>query len=306
MKIVFAGTPTNAATTLKALVSAGYDVALVITRPDAEVGRKRTLTPSPVAVTATELDLPLLKTNVINDPIREQIANANIDLGIVVAYGSFLDKEALVIPKFGWLNLHYSLLPQYRGAAPVQHALLHGEKITGVTAFKLDVGMDTGDVYGSVSTEIQIDENANRLLTRLTDLGISLLLEIVPAIFSGLAKQVPQSGPVSFAPKLGRSDAEIDWSVNSDSIECKVKAMNPEPVAWTLVDGENFRILNARAVAHHLGVDGEEGTAQLHDGRAIVTCGSGSQLELLLVQPAGKNVMSGADWIRNRNTVRFG
>ena len=162
MKLIFAGTPANAANTLQALLQgdAGlFEVVAVLTRPDAPLGRKRVLTPSPVAAVAEAAGIPVIKTKKIDAATIEELRRFDADLGVIVAYGALLGAEALQVPAKGWINIHYSLLPQWRGAAPVQNALLHGDKTTGVTVFQLDEGMDTGPVWLKVATEIQPDEN---------------------------------------------------------------------------------------------------------------------------------------------------
>ncbi|MEY4493944.1 MAG: hypothetical protein RL570_59, partial [Actinomycetota bacterium] len=248
MRVIFAGTPANAATTLIALKNSGVDIVGALTRTDAVIGRKKILTPSPVALAAEALSIPVIKANQVDQETLEKVLALNADLGVVVAYGTFLSEAALSSLPKGWINLHYSLLPALRGAAPVQHALLEGLTGTGVTAFQLDTGMDTGPVLLQAPTTIEQNENAGRLLSRLTDLGISVLLEILPAIAAGIAVSKTQDGSVaSFAPKISRVDAQIDWSESAKRIENKVRAMNPEPMAWTILESESFRVLEARA-----------------------------------------------------------
>lgn len=308
MRVIFAGTPINAATTLIALKNSGIDVVGVLTRTDAAIGRKKILTPSPVAEAAEALNIPVIKANQVDHVTLEKIMDLNADLGVVVAYGTFLNEEALSSLPKGWINLHYSLLPALRGAAPVQHALLQGLSSTGVTAFQLDLGMDTGPVLLQAPTTIEQNENAGRLLSRLTELGISVLLEILPAIAAGIAVSKTQDGSAaSFAPKISRVDAQIDWSESAERIENKVRAMNPEPMAWTILEAESFRVLEARAWSD-LATDDLVGNVQLRDNKVLVRTASGS-LELITVQAAGKNEMSASDWFRgvkNKENVVFG
>ena len=180
MKIVFAGTPANAAQTLRALANTAFEVVAVLTRTDAPVGRKRVLTPSAVAVVAAELGLPIIKANRVDESVRLQIQATGAELGVIVAYGALLDQAALDVLDKGWVNLHYSLLPKWRGAAPVQRAIMAGDRETGVTLFQLDKGMDTGPVHLQIPTVIEPDENTAELLPRLTNLGISGLAELKP------------------------------------------------------------------------------------------------------------------------------
>lgn len=293
--ILFAGTPANAADTLRHLVTSGFNVVGVLTRPDAEVGRSRQLTPSAVAVAAGELGLPLIKANRVDHAVIQEIQALGAELGIVVAYGSLLKREALDALPRGWFNLHYSLLPKYRGAAPVQHALLNGDRETGVTLFKLDEGMDTGLVLSQTPTPINAGENAANLLARLTLLGCALLSESIPQISSSTHSLKPQSDAVSFAPKLTREFGRIDWQSSARAIESQVLACNPEPGAWTLLNGQSFKILDAVALpqTEHLA----PGQPLLHGAKVLVGTGNG-HLMLQLVQPASKRHMAAMDWAR--------
>ncbi|CAB4610035.1 unannotated protein [freshwater metagenome] len=297
MRVIFAGTPLNAAATLIALKKSGIDIVGVLTRTDAPMGRKKILTQSPVADAAEVLGIPVVKANQVDESALSQLQSLNADLGVVVAYGAFLNETTLQSLPKGWINLHYSLLPDLRGAAPVQHALLQGLGSTGVTAFQLDKGMDTGPILLQAPTVIEPDENAGRLLNRLTDLGVSVLLELLPSIAAGIAKQTPQDDSrATFAPKISRSHALIDWKQSAMSIQQLVLAMNPEPMAWTTLDEESFRILDARAYRGDY-LQASPGTIQSIDEKVLVACNSGA-LQLINVQPAGKNEMSAADWYR--------
>lgn len=313
MKIVFAGTPANAARTLEALLAGPYEVVAVLTRPDAPVGRKRVLTPSATAIVAERAGVPVFKANTVTPELAEQLRATGAQLGVIVAYGALLKRFALDALPLGWLNLHYSLLPDWRGAAPVQNAILAGDVETGVTLFQLDEGMDTGPILDAVSTQIQPGETSGRLLTRLTELGISLLDQSLPLVAAGIARFNPQptDGTQRVASKLGREQGRIDWSAAAREIENRVLAMNPEPMAHATLGGENFRILDARAVHSASGASpagegvtsaGEPGmvpgTLSFEAKRLLVACGSGTLLELLQVQPAGKNAMSAMDWAR--------
>ena len=287
----------NAAATLIALKKSGIEVVGVLTRTDAPLGRKKVLTQSPVADAAEALGLPVVKANQVDSNALSQLQAFNADLGVVVAYGAFLNEEALRLLPKGWINLHYSLLPALRGAAPVQHALLQGLTSTGVTAFQLDEGMDTGPILLQAPSVIEHNENAGRLLNRLTDLGISVLLELLPSIAAGIAKQTPQDGSAAtFAPKIHRVHAQIDWNQSAMDIQQLVLAMNPEPTAWTTLGGESFRILDARAYRGEQ-LQASPGTVKLLDDKVLVACKSGT-LQLISVQPSGKNEMSAVDWYR--------
>jgi methionyl-tRNA formyltransferase len=307
LKIVFAGTPANAAQTLRALANSAFEIVAVLTRTDAPVGRKKILTPSPVAETAAEFGIPVIKANRVDQGIRDEIAAIGADLGIIVAYGALLDQPALDSLPLGWINLHYSLLPKWRGAAPVQRAVMAGDKETGVTLFQLDKGMDTGPVHLQIPTVIEPTENTADLIPRLTELGITGLAELLPRVAAGLSKPKPQDpellANLPTADKLSRDDARIDWQRNAVEIENLVRGLNPEPMAWTTLEDETFRILEARALGKTdwqslAGDDEQSGTLKIENGRTFVACGNGSLLELKIVQPAGKKAMSSSDWAR--------
>ncbi len=303
--LIFAGTPPNAARTLEYLVQQGFEVSLVITRPDAPVGRKRVLTESAVAATAQKLGIDVYKTNSVDDAAIAKISQTGCDTAVVVAYGALLKQPALAALENGWFNVHYSLLPKWRGAAPVQHAILAGDKSTGVTLFKIDQGLDSGPVVASVPTQIQPGETSERLLSRLTELGCTLLGQELPGILLKNHRLVVQdeTTEVTAAPKLTREHARIDWTEQARLIEQKVLAMNPEPGAWTLLNGETFKIHDARVVASS--ENGPAGTVVAVDGKVIVSTGE-SFIELLEVQPAGKQSMSARDWARGATLpVRF-
>jgi methionyl-tRNA formyltransferase len=297
LKVIFAGTPQNAASTLRALVKAGIEIVGVLTRADAPVGRKKVFEQSPVALEAQALGLTVIKANSIGDYEIDQITSLNADLGLIVAYGAFLDQQALSCLDRGWINLHYSLLPKYRGAAPVQWALLNGEQETGVSVFQLELGMDTGPTFISVPTKIEAGENAQRLLDRLTNLGVSALLEILPSIAAGIAKPTQQLDEnKSFAPKISRADAEIDWNSSAKKIESLINAMNPEPAAWSTINGVALRVLSGRetkVVETNIPVG-----HVVFDKESVVVGCYGSHLLLQQVQPSGKSPMTAADWMR--------
>ena len=302
--IVFAGTPSNAAQTLGDLVEGGIVVRLVITRMDAPIGRKGVLTPSPVALKAQELGIEVHKTNSIDEAAVSKIEASGCEVGIIVAYGSILRARALDALKKGWYNLHYSLLPQLRGAAPVQHAILTGLRETGITVFKLDAGIDTGKYLTQVQTRIEPGETAGRLLQRLTSLGTTALLQELPSIFAGTTNEKVQTGTPTSAPKILRNDARLDFTRSAIELEAVVLGCNPEPGAWTTLHAQPFKIHDAYAVetAEKL----EPGVLFMHSNKVAVRCGGATALVLNAVQPGGKSVMSAADWRRgNANNVRF-
>ncbi len=311
MRIIFAGTPDNAARTLKSLYDSGIEIALVITREDAKFGRKATLTESAVAAMARELGLKVHKANRIDENAASAIRNAMADFAVIVAFGVILKQNIIDLLPRGWFNVHYSLLPAYRGAAPVQHALLNSEATTGVSIFKIDSGLDTGSLVAQVETTIEPGENAKILLNRLTTLSFSLLIEQLPLIESGLNKLEAQSSSgVSFAPKLERAQFKLTVADPASVNESKVLAANPEPMAYLDANGHSVAICDATAVrsselasalqemnTQGSGVLTVDGLHILKRGKCVyLQCASDTWLELIEVQPASKRVMSALDW----------
>lgn len=301
MKILFAGTPSIAVTVLGGLVNLGHDVVGVLTREDSITGRKRIKTASPVADFATLKGIPVIKSNMLDTSALAQIQDLKADLAIVVAYGSILRRDALDLLPQGWFNLHFSLLPKYRGAAPVQHALLNGESETGVSLFQIDEGLDTGKIVGQLATKIEPDEDAGRLLQRLAHLGLTLLSEKLPQIYSGMHTLEPQVGQESKAPKINRQDARLDFNKDAETLHNQVRAMNPEPMAWVTVAGDGLRIIASRPCAGESKLP--PGSVVRTEQAPMVVCSNSTYLELLEVQPAGKRPMSGPEWIRGQQKL---
>lgn len=297
MRILFAGTPAVAIPTLNKLLASEHEIVGVLTSPPAPAGRGQKLLSSEVAVAGNEAGLHILEFADINsaDSIRE-LEQLNADVAVVVAYGQLLKAEVLSIVPNGWINLHFSLLPMWRGAAPAQHAILAGDEVTGATTFVLETGMDTGPIIGQLTTDINPTETAGELLERLSIEGADLMLTTIEAIAKGEAGLVQQVNvDVSYAPKISVSDAQIDWKHPALAISRKVRAFNPAPSAWTLL-GENKLLVNAVALG-----DFEEvlQPGEIHVSKNQVLVGTGSvALELVEVKPAGKNWMSAADWAR--------
>lgn len=293
MKIIFAGTPENAALGLE-LVSKHHEVSLVITRPDAEIGRKRVLTPSPVAARAQELGLPILKANRIGEMEKAAISSANADLALVIAFGNLISQSALdLLP---WWNIHFSLLPLWRGASPLQQSIRSGGVGAGVTLFELDAGMDTGAVIAQLSIQPGDNETTAEALTRFTEAGCQLFNEAVTT----MPKAIAQQGEPTYAPKLDRAAARLDLSVNALEVHRAVMAYNPEPMAWCELDGKPIRILETKSLGSTSWIeqDLKIGRVTKSDERVLLECGDGSQLEITLIQPAGKQPMQASDWFR--------
>jgi methionyl-tRNA formyltransferase len=295
MSILFAGTPANAARTLEALLDNGIDISLVLTRPDSKFGRKGTLTPSPVADLATSRGIEVLKLSEVTENSLEIFKARGISFAVVVAFGVLFRTQALSALPQGWYNLHYSLLPKWRGAAPVQRALLAGERETGVTLFKIEAGLDSGPILSSVATSVAPRENFGELLKRLTELGITVLLEQIPRITSNTAQMFEQDETgVSLAPKISRAEAKIHWLTPSRSIENLVRASTPEPGAWANIDGTPIKITDAFATMTHTL---EPGAVGIIDAKVFVGT-LDSDLALVRVHPSGKREMPATDWVR--------
>jgi len=295
LKIVFAGTPVNAAQTLQSLHSSGVEILGVVTRTDSVVGRQKTLTPSPVSELATSLGLKVLKTNSLDDAAVSWIKSLAPDLGVVVAYGSIFNKDARDTPKLGWINLHYSLLPDLPGPAPVQHALLLGVSVTGVTVFRLDEGIDSGPIVARSEVAVEEADNAGSLLLRLTSIGSELLSKVLIEGESAITRAVKQEGIAgAYAKKPTRDLAKLDFTKNVHEQLNKVRAMNPEPMAWFESNGAAVRVIKARLFETPLET---EALARLVGKELVVDCNGGS-LVLEVVQPSGKQEMNGADWFR--------
>ena len=244
MRIAFAGTPEPAVVTLEALLGSQHDVAFVITRPDAPTGRGKLLTPSAVAQFAQQHGIECLKPTSLKD-IEDRLTD--IDAVVVVAYGALVPAQLLQVVKHGWINVHYSLLPLLRGAAPVQWAIKNGDTTTGVSAFRIDQGLDTGPVFAQVHTDIGAQENSTQLLDRLTVMGSKLILQVLGDIDTGKATPVAQDPTqVTLAPKITSADARIDWTQSAQQVVNHVRAMAQKPGAWTMSGDERIKIPRAQ------------------------------------------------------------
>lgn len=296
LRVIFAGTPVNAATTLGRLHEAGVNIVGVLTRKDSLVGRSKALTVSPVAAKADELDIDVFKSNSMDRHTLDWVRSMNADVGVVVAYGTIFREEELGIPRLGWLNLHYSLLPELPGPAPVQHALLEGRTKTGVTVFRIDKGIDTGPVVKSEAVEILDTDTSGTLLSRLTAIGSATLADVILGGESIIEEAVPQQGvgshPTAFKP--GRDTARLDFSLDARMQLDKIRAMNPEPMAWFEHNLSPVRVVKASLVENS---STDPSLARIANKQLIVDCFHGS-LVFETVQPAGKKEMSGADWFR--------
>ncbi|ALX04704.1 methionyl-tRNA formyltransferase [Aeromicrobium erythreum] len=296
MRIVFAGTPETALPSLEALVGSRHDVAAVVTRPDARQGRGRTLHPSPIAARAAELGIEVLKPERADDPaFLDRLREIGPACCPIVAYGALLKRDALDVPEYGWLNLHFSALPAWRGAAPVQRSIMAGDEVTGATVFSLVEALDAGPVLGTITERIRDDDTAGTLLERLAHEGARLLVDALDHVEDGdiAAVAQPEDG-VTYAPKLTTDDAHVDWSRPAFAVDRQVRGCTPAPGAWTLLDGQRVKLGPVTPTTDDTLRPGE-----VQAGRREVRVGTATtDVVLGTVQPTGKRPMAAADWAR--------
>jgi len=297
VRLVFAGTPATALPSLRALLASQHEVVAVVTRPDAPAGRGRTLQRSPVGALADEHGLEVLTPAKASDPgFLARLRELAPECCPVVAYGGLVPREALGIPRNGWINLHFSLLPAWRGAAPVQYAIWHGDDITGATTFLLEEGLDTGPVLGTMAESIRPTDTAGELLERLAHSGADLLVRTLDAIESGVMAAVRQPvDGVTHAPKVTVDDARVDWAQPAVRVDRQVRACTPAPGAWTTFRGERLGLGPVTPLPHEDAL----AAGELVVGKHEVRVGTDTHAVLLgEVRPAGKKPMAAADWAR--------
>ncbi|HEY5822073.1 MAG TPA: methionyl-tRNA formyltransferase [Propionibacteriaceae bacterium] len=294
MRIVFAGTPEVAVPSLDALLASRHDVIAVVTRPDAPSGRGKKLTASPVAERAAALGLETLKPQRPRDEdFIARLTELAPDCCPVVAYGALLPQRVLDIPRHGFVNLHFSLLPAWRGAAPVQHSILAGDQTTGATTFQIVLELDAGPTYGLVTETIRPTDTSGDLLHRLSLTGSELLVHTLDAIEDGAVPTPQPEADVSYASKLNVEDAQIHWDSPADVIDRLIRGCSPAPGAWTTFRGERFKVNSARIAAQPLAPGALEVT------KKSVQVGTATRaIELGVVQAQGKKPMNAADWAR--------
>lgn len=299
MRILFAGTPAVAVPVLRALHASEHDVVGVLTRPPAPAGRRRTLTPSHVHQEADALGLPVLT----GDPDSPEVIDAlhEVDVVAVVAYGRLIREPSLSIPEHGWINLHYSLLPRWRGAAPVQHAIMAGDSLTGVSVFQIEQGLDTGPIFATETEPITPEDTAADLLERLTELGAPVMVRTLDAIAAGTAQAVPQEGEITLAPTLHSTDGQVDWHESAESVANRIRGLTPAPGAWTQGESGRFK-LEPVVVA----TEGSLEPGEVLVSRNDVMVGTGSTpVRLRRIAPPGKPWMNAADWARGLRDDNF-
>ncbi|MGW7575523.1 methionyl-tRNA formyltransferase [Streptomyces sp. NPDC054765] len=300
MRLVFAGTPEVAVPALDALIASDrHEVVAVVTRPDAPAGRGRKLVASPVAERAEEAGIEVLKpVKPRDEDFLTRLQEIAPDCCPVVAYGALLPKAALGIPAKGWVNLHFSLLPAWRGAAPVQHAVLAGDEVTGASTFQIETGLDSGPVFGVLTEEVRPTDTSGDLLTRLAFAGSGLLVATMDGIEDGTLQAVPQPAEgVTLAPKIEVEDAKVDWTAPALRVDRVIRGCAPAPGAWTVFRGERLKLMSAASAAGH--TESALAPGELAVTKKAVYVGTGSHpVELVWVQPQGKKPMKAADWAR--------
>jgi len=297
VRLVFAGTPAVAVPALDALAASRHDLVAVVTRPDAPAGRGRRLVRSPAAAWADERGIEVLTPARPREPeFLDRLRGLAPDCVPVVAYGALVPPAALEIPRHGWVNLHFSLLPAWRGAAPVQHALLHGDEITGACVFALEEGLDTGPVYGTLTDQIRAHDTAGDLLERLAASGAALLVAVLDGIEDGTARAVPQPlDGISLAPKITVEDAHVRWTDPAFAVDRRIRACTPAPGAWTTLRDDRVKLGPVRPIAN--GPALEPGDLLVERVQVLVGTAT-TPVALGEVRAAGKKAMAATDWAR--------
>ncbi|MGY3878141.1 methionyl-tRNA formyltransferase [Aeromonas enteropelogenes] len=300
LKLIFAGTPDFAARHLAALLSSDHEVVAVYTQPDKPAGRGQKLTASPVKELALAHNLPVYQpASLRNEEAQAELASLGADLMVVVAYGLILPKAVLDTPRLGCINVHGSLLPRWRGAAPIQRAIWAGDAETGVTIMQMDVGLDTGAMIRKVSCPIAADETSTSLYDKLAELGPQALVDTVDAMAAGNTTAEPQDDALAnYAQKLSKEEARIDWTLDAVAIERCIRAFNPWPISWCEVAGQTIKVWQAEVIEHEHGQPA--GTLLKADKQGIDIATGKGVLRLLTLQPPGKKAMSVTDLLNSR------
>ncbi|PXZ06728.1 methionyl-tRNA formyltransferase [Gilliamella apicola] len=300
LNIIFAGTPDFAATHLKALIDSSHNVIAVFSQPDRPAGRGNKLTTSPVKQLAVEHNIPVYQpTTLKTEEIQKIIADLNADIMIVVAYGLILPQAVLDIPKLGCLNVHGSLLPRWRGAAPIQRACWAGDSETGITIMQMDAGLDTGNMLYKLACPIEANDTSATLYEKLAKLGPQALLDTLTLINQGKVKpEKQQQSQATYAEKLSKQEAKLDWNLSAKQLERCVRAFNPWPVSYFEVNGEPVKVWQAQVITveHNQPI----GTILQVDKKGICIATSDGALNMTVLQPAGKKPMSAQDLLNSR------
>ena len=296
MRIVFMGTPDFAVPSLRALVEEKHDVCCVFTQPDKPKGRNKLLSPPPVKVFAEGAGIRVCQPNTLkSSEVNDILCDLSADVIVVVAYGKILPEKILNLAKYGCINVHGSILPKYRGAAPIQWSVINGEKITGITTMYMDKGLDTGDIILIDKTEIGENETSGELYSRLSEIGAKLLIKTIKDIEQGTANRTKQKdSDATYAPILEKAMAKIDWNKSADTVHNLVRGMNPWPIAFTSLNSKSFKIYRSKISDKESRYPGEI----VSTSPFIVGCGEGSSIELLEVQLEGKKRVLADEFIR--------
>ncbi|EPF13247.1 Methionyl-tRNA formyltransferase [Cedecea davisae] len=300
LRIIFAGTPDFAARHLDALLSSQHQVVGVFTQPDRPAGRGKKLMPSPVKVLAEEKGIPVFQPATLRKTENQQlVADLNADVMVVVAYGLILPLAVLEMPRLGCVNVHGSLLPRWRGAAPIQRSLWAGDAETGVTIMQMDVGLDTGDMLYKLSCPIEADDTSGTLYDKLAGLGPEGLLNTLQQLASGTAKpEVQDEALVTYAEKLSKEEARIDWNLSAVQLERCIRAFNPWPMSWLEIDGQPLKVWRASVIPAQAGA--APGTIVAVSKAGIQVATADGILNLEELQPAGKKAMKAQDLLNSR------
>ncbi len=308
MRIAFFGTPAFAVQSLAALLREGHEIAGVVTQPDRPQGRSRSaLVPPPVKVLAESASIPVLQPErPVGDVFLASLRRLDATLGIVVAYGHILKPEVLGVPPSGMINVHASLLPRLRGAAPIQWAIANGDRETGVSIMQMEAGLDSGPVLHRLTTAIDIDDTAGSLTARLAELGATALIEALACLGAGAVHPEPQDhAAATFAPKIDRAVAHVEWTQDAATVARRIRAFDPAPGSWTTLAGGELKLFGALAVDDD---GGEPGEVLLADGGLRVAAAQGA-VEIAEVQPSGRKRIPASEWVRGRGAragARFG
>jgi methionyl-tRNA formyltransferase len=305
MRLVVAGSPAAAVPTLRRLAASEHEIAAVLTRPATPQGRKRVLTPTPVAQVASELGLPVIEASRVDDDVTARIVDLDVDLGVIVAYGALLRRPALDAPRHGWINLHFSDLPAYRGAAPVQRAVIAGDTSTAATVFQLVEALDAGPVYAAEAFDIDSEATSGEVLAAMAEVGADLVARVVDGIAAGSAVPTEQTGTPTLAPKLTIEDGRIDFTAPAAVVHARLRGVTPEPGAYAHLGETRVKLLRSTRLP-----GGPEdpapsltpGALAVQGGQLLVGTGD-DPLVLTEVQPAGKKAMDAAAWARGLGTL---
>ncbi|MGN8048606.1 methionyl-tRNA formyltransferase [Curtobacterium sp. 22159] len=299
MRLVVAGSPAAAVPTLRRLAASDHEIVAVLTRPATPQGRKRVLTPTPVARAAAELGLPVIEAARVDDEVTARLAALDVDLGVIVAYGALLRRPALDVPRHGWVNLHFSELPAYRGAAPVQRAVMAGDTRTAATVFRLVEALDAGPVFASEPFDIDPEATSGEVLAAMAETGAEVVARVVDGIAAGTAVAVEQSGEPTLAPKLTIDDGRIDFTAPAAAVHARLRGVTPEPGAYAHLGETRVKLLRSERPGGTADPAPPlaPGALTVQGGRLLVGTGD-APLVLTEVQPAGKKAMDAASWAR--------